>query len=97
MIRDSGAKEVHMRISSPPIISPCFYGIDMPTKKELIGSNKSVRAIGKYLGVDSLGYLSLEGMLSTPALPHTDFCTACFTGKYPIEVEKYQGKLALDK
>jgi len=97
MIRESGAKEVHMRISSPPITSPCFYGIDMPTKKELIGSNKSVRAIGKYLGVDSLGYLSLKGMLSTPELPHTDFCTACFSGSYPVEVERYQGKLALDR
>ncbi len=86
MLRDAGAKEVHMRISSPPIKYPCFYGIDMPTKKELIGSKRSVESIRRYLGVDSLGYLSLEGMLSLPALPHEGFCHACFSGKYPIKV-----------
>lgn len=86
MVRDAGAKEVHMRISSPPITSPCFYGIDMPTKKELIAPRRTVESIRRYLGVDSLGYLSLEGMLSLDALPEEEFCHACFSGKYPIKV-----------
>jgi len=86
MIRDAGAKEVHVRISSPPVISPCYYGIDMPTKEELIGSNRNVEAIRKYLDADSLGYLSIEGMLGLEALPKEGFCRACFTGKYTIPV-----------
>jgi amidophosphoribosyltransferase len=86
MLRDAGAREVHMRISSPPIKFPCYYGIDMPTKKELIGSQRSVESIRRYLGVDSLGYLSLEGMLSLPALPNEGFCHACFSGEYTIEI-----------
>jgi len=85
ILREAGAKEVHFRLSSPPIISPCFYGIDMPTKKELLASRKSVSGIRRYLGADSIGYLSLEGMLTLPALPQDEFCTACFTGKYPIK------------
>jgi len=92
MIREAGAKEVHFRVSSPPIISPCFFGIDMPTRKELIGANKSVAEIEKYLEVDSLRYLSLEGMLSMSALPDTTFCSSCFSGKYPIKVPKINGK-----
>ena len=85
MLREAGAKEVHLRLSSPPIISPCYYGIDMPTKKELLASFKSVPSIKRYLGVDSIGYLSKEGMLTLPALPQDEFCAACFTGKYPIK------------
>jgi len=84
MIRQAGAKEVHVRISSPPIISPCFYGIDTPTKKELIASSHSIEEIRKYITADSLAYLSLEGMLkSAPGSP-TQYCNACFTEKYPI-------------
>ncbi len=84
MIRHAGAKEVHMRISSPPIVSPCFYGIDTPTKKELIASNHSAEEIRKYITADSLAYLSLEGMLkSAPGTPD-QYCNACFTEKYPI-------------
>jgi amidophosphoribosyltransferase len=85
ILREAGAKEVHFRLSSPPIISPCFYGIDMPTKKELLASRRTVSAIRRYLGADSIGYLSLEGMLTLPALPQDEFCAACFTGKYPIK------------
>ncbi|MCJ7497415.1 MAG: amidophosphoribosyltransferase [candidate division Zixibacteria bacterium] len=96
MLRNAGAKEVHFRVSSPPIISPCFYGIDMPTKKELIASSKSVEEIRGYLGVDSLGYLSIEGMLSMPSLPREDFCVACFSGKYPSRIENNIGKFALE-
>ena len=84
MLRNAGAKEVHMRISSPPIVSPCFYGIDTPTKKELIASNHSTEEIRKYITADSLAYLSLDGMLqSAPGVP-TQYCNACFTEQYPI-------------
>ncbi|RME28444.1 MAG: hypothetical protein D6800_03895 [Candidatus Zixiibacteriota bacterium] len=96
LIRDAGAKEVHFRISSPPIISPCFFGIDMPTRKELIASSMSVKQIERYLGVDSLRYLSLKGMLSMPSLPDTDFCHGCFSGKYPIKVPPINGKDRLE-
>ena len=96
MLRNAGAKEVHFRVSSPPITSPCFYGIDMPTKKELIASTKSVEQIGRYLGVDTLGYLSIEGMLSMPSLPKDDFCVACFSGRYPTKIENNIGKFALE-
>ncbi|MDO9120100.1 MAG: amidophosphoribosyltransferase [Nitrospira sp.] len=84
MLRNAGAKEVHMRISSPPIVSPCFYGIDTPTKKELIASNHSTEEIRKYITADSLAYLSLDGMLqSAPGVP-SQYCNACFTEQYPI-------------
>jgi amidophosphoribosyltransferase len=95
LIRDAGAREVHVRISSPPIISPCFFGIDMPTKKELIGANMTVPEIEKYLEVDSLRYLSLEGMLSMKSLPQIGFCSGCFSGKYPIKTPEVNGKLKL--
>jgi amidophosphoribosyltransferase len=94
-LRRAGVKEVHMRISCPPLKSPCFYGIDFPSKKELIASNKSVKEIGTFIKVDSLGYLSIEGMLSV--MKHSkDFCCACFTGKYPIEIPKNKSKYLLE-
>lgn len=96
LIREAGAKEIHFRVSSPPIISPCFFGIDMPTKQELIGANMSVEQIEKYLEVDSLRYLSLEGMLSLKSLPDTTFCASCFSGKYPIPVPRQNGKERFD-
>ena len=81
-LREAGSKQIHMRVSCPPIQYPCFYGIDFPTRKELIASSKSVEDIAKYIGVDSLCYLSVQGMLN--AMPHqpSKFCTACFTGEY---------------
>ena len=88
MLRQAGAKEIHMRISSPPVIAPCFYGIDTPTQKELIGSKLKVEEIRKYITADSLGYLSLEGMLATaPGFSH-HYCNACFTNDYPISMTK---------
>jgi amidophosphoribosyltransferase len=85
MIRQAGAAEVHMRISSPPIISPCYYGIDTPTKEELIGSSKTVDEICEYITADSLRYLSLEGMLQAVTdHRNPNFCTACFSDRYPI-------------
>jgi amidophosphoribosyltransferase len=86
MLRHTGAKEIHMRISSPPIIGPCFYGIDTPERKELIAASHSVEQIRKYLRVESLKYLSLEGMLKSTGQAPGNFCTACFTRKYPIVV-----------
>jgi amidophosphoribosyltransferase len=95
MIREAGAKEIHVRISSPPIISPCFFGIDMPTREELIAHNMSIEKIEKHLGADSLRYLSLSGMMSMSSLPDTTFCSSCFSGKYPIKVPGSNGKFHL--
>jgi len=84
--RDAGAKEVHMRISCPPHKFPCFYGIDFPSKDELLANRYSTKEIAKFLGADSVGYLSLKGMLNSVKLPQERYCVACFTGHYPIEV-----------
>jgi amidophosphoribosyltransferase len=88
MIRDAGAREVHMRISSPPTINPCFYGIDTPTQNELIASSHTVEEIRKYLTADSLGYLSMEGLREAldwqGSVDPTSFCEACFSGDYPV-------------
>jgi amidophosphoribosyltransferase len=86
MIRSAGAKEVHLRLGSPPIIGPCHYGIDTPTKQELIATTHSLDEIRDFLGVDTLGYLSLDGMLAA-AGTHNTFCHACFSGVYPTSVQ----------
>ncbi len=86
LVRTAEPAEVHLRISSPPIICPCFYGIDMPRKTDLVAAGMSVKEIEEYLGVDSLGYLSVDGMLEATHMPKENFCQACFTGKYPIEI-----------
>ncbi len=96
-IRQTGAKKIHMRISCPPIKSPCFYGIDFPTKKELIAAKHTVKEIKEFMGLDSLKYLSLEGMLKSMLLPACEFCTACFSGKYPTEKPKKFSKKILEK
>jgi amidophosphoribosyltransferase len=85
MIRGAGAREVHLRLGSPPITGPCHYGIDTPTREELIAATHSVEEIREFLGVDSLGYLSLDGMLRAAGDP-TKFCHACFSGQYPTPV-----------
>jgi amidophosphoribosyltransferase len=85
MIRGAGAAEVHVRVGSPPIRFPCFYGVDMSTRKELIASSHTVDQIRDHIGADSLAYLSVEGMLKTVPSPRS-MCTACFTGEYPTEV-----------
>jgi amidophosphoribosyltransferase len=92
MLRAAGAREVHMRISSPPIQWPCYYGIDTPTRKELIGSSHEVKEIERYLAADSLGYLSLDGMLKATGNDPAHFCHACFTGQYKVGFD--DGKLA---
>jgi amidophosphoribosyltransferase len=78
---------VHMRISSPPIRWPCFYGIDMPDEAELIAAGAEVEDIRAHIGADSLAYLSLEGMVEATRIPADAFCTACFTSRYPVPVE----------
>ncbi|WP_340690451.1 amidophosphoribosyltransferase [Hydrogenobacter thermophilus] len=86
MLRKAGAKEIHLRIASPPVIGPCYYGIDTPTKEELIASRLSIEDIRQFIGADSLRYLSLEGLKSCVKNPQ-DFCDACFSGVYPVEYE----------
>ena len=94
MIRKADAKEIHVRVSSPPIRFPCYYGMDFPTKEELIANNMSVEQIREYLEVDSLAYLSMEGLLSSVPPEKGEYCTACFSGNYPIvpmnKIEKLQ-------
>ncbi|HZL70409.1 MAG TPA: amidophosphoribosyltransferase, partial [Candidatus Limnocylindrales bacterium] len=87
MVRESGAKQVHMRVSCPPTISPCYYGVDTPSKNQLIAANKSVDEIREYIGADSLAYLSLEGLRKAAGEGDEPFyCTACYTGKYPTNI-----------
>ncbi len=94
-LRSAEPKEIHMRISCPPIKSPCFYGIDFPSRAELIAANNSVKKIADFIKVDSLEYLSLEGMLSVMKTPK-DFCYACFTGQYPVPIPKNTSKYLLE-
>src|SRR5262245_42605724 len=84
MVRAAGASEVHMRISCPPTISPCFYGVDTPKRAELIAATHSIEEIRRYIGADSLGYLSLDGMLSAVGSARNSYCTSCYTGRYPV-------------
>jgi amidophosphoribosyltransferase len=86
MVRAAGASEVHVRVSCPPTISPCFYGIDTPTRKELIASSHTVEEIRKYISADSLSYLSLPGLLRAVGGDENEYCTACYTGIYPLEL-----------
>ena len=90
MLRESGAKEVHLRITAPPIRNPCFYGIDMATRAELIGSGLSVEEIRDFVGADSLAYLSLDALVSTTHRAKSALCRACFDGEYPIPVPQEQ-------
>ncbi|MBC7882287.1 MAG: amidophosphoribosyltransferase [Anaerolineae bacterium] len=98
-LKDAGAKEVHMRISSPPVTHPCFYGIDTDSQDQLIAATKSVQEIAHHIGVDSLAYLSKAGMFEAASSTGTNFCAACFTGNYPIEVpdSMRHAKLMLEK
>lgn len=100
LLRKAGAKEVHIRVSCPPIISPCYYGIDFPSYEELIAARMSIEEIRKHIGADSLGYLSIEGMLKClggKSESKRGFCTACWTGKYPTKIDKAFTKTATEK
>ncbi|MFH1507107.1 MAG: amidophosphoribosyltransferase [Candidatus Omnitrophota bacterium] len=96
-IRDAGARQVHMRVSCPPLKFPCFYGIDFPTKKELIASKYSLEKIRDFIRLDSLEYLSLEGMLKSMQQKREEFCTACFSGEYPTHLAKRPKKTILEE
>jgi amidophosphoribosyltransferase len=98
-LRDAGAIEVHMRVSSPPVTHPCFYGIDTDSQNQLIAATKPVEEIAKQIGVDTLAYLSWKGMLEATGENPKNFCTACFTGDYPIPVPELlkRSKLMLEK
>jgi len=95
-LRQAGAKQIHMRVSCPPIRFPCFYGVDFPTKEELLANNRNLEQIKEFLEVDSIGYLPLEGLLSCVSQPKDHYCTACWTGKYPIPVDIALNKSAKD-
>jgi amidophosphoribosyltransferase len=84
MVRAAGATEVHMRISCPPTISPCFYGVDTPRRAELIAATHTLEEIRRYIGADSLGYLSIEGLLTSVGSNRQSYCTSCYTGRYPV-------------
>src|SRR5690606_24436913 len=86
MLREAGAAEVHVRISSPPISWPCFYGIDFASRAELLATGLGVDEVRQAIGADSLGYLSEDGMIMATEQPRDSLCTACFTGKYPIPI-----------
>jgi amidophosphoribosyltransferase len=98
-LRDAGATEVHMRVSSPPVTHPCFYGIDTDSQDQLIAATKSVEEIAEQIGVDSLAYLSWQGMLQATGEDPNNFCSACFTGNYPVLVPELvkRSKLMLEK
>jgi amidophosphoribosyltransferase len=96
-LREAGAKEIHMRASCPPIRHPCYYGVDFPTKEELLANNRTLEEIQEFLEVDSMGYISLEGMLACAALPADHYCTACWSGKYPIPVSIAMNKFAMER
>ena len=98
MLREAGALEIHVRISSPPVEWPCFYGIDFASRAELIASGLAVEEIRRSIGADSLGYVSLEGLIGATQIPENKLCQACFTGKYPITIpeDMSEGKMRLE-
>jgi amidophosphoribosyltransferase len=96
-LRKAGAKEIHLRVSCPPIRHPCFYGIDFPTSEELIAHNRTVDEIRDFLEVDSLSYLSLDGLLACMRRPADDYCTACWSGRYKLPIDQPQSKFSFER
>ncbi len=98
MLREAGAREIHVRISSPPVKWPCFYGIDFATRAELVASGLEIEEIRRSIGADSLGYVSLEGLIASTQVDENKLCGACFTGKYPIRIpaDMSEGKMRLE-
>ena len=96
LLRKGGAKEIHLRICAPPIISPCHFGVDLATKDELLAANMSVKEICDFIGADSLGFLSPEGLIKSVSGNESQYCMGCFTGKYPIPVQLEMDKLVLE-
>ena len=96
-LRAAGAKEIHMRVSCPPIRHPCFYGIDFPTTRELIAHERTLDQIREFIEVDSLAYLSLEGMIACTKLAASDCCTACWSGQYKIPIDSPTSKFSFER
>jgi amidophosphoribosyltransferase len=96
-LRRAGAREIHLRVSCPPIRHPCFYGIDFPTSEELIAHNRTPEQVGEFLEVDSLAYLSLDGMLACMKQQPAQYCTACWSGKYKIPIDQPQSKFSFER
>ncbi|MCG1012816.1 amidophosphoribosyltransferase [Tepidanaerobacter sp. GT38] len=97
LLREAGAKEVHVRVSSPPVVHSCYFGIDTSTRKELIGAQRNIEEIREHIGADSLGYLSLHGLIKATGLPAEKFCSGCFTGKYPLDVPRERKRYVFEK
>jgi len=95
-LRQAGAKQIHMRVSCPPLRYPCFYGIDFPTKEELLANNRDFEQIKEFLEVDSVGYMSMEGLLSCTNLPADHYCTACWNGEYRIPIDIPVNKFSME-
>ncbi|MBN1124403.1 MAG: amidophosphoribosyltransferase [Sedimentisphaerales bacterium] len=96
-LREAGAREIHMRVACPPIISPCFYGVDFPTKSELLANNKTLDEVRDFLGVNSVGYISLKGLLDCASLPPDHYCTACWSGKYKVPINTVLNKFMMER
>jgi amidophosphoribosyltransferase len=97
LLRNAGATEVHMRVHAPPMMWPCYLGVDLAKRDELIAARMSVPEIGRFIGADSIGYLSLDGLLQAINAPGAGFCTGCLTGHYPVPVQLEMDKLVLEK
>ena len=97
LLRRAGAKEIHMRICAPPIKHPCYMGVDMASRQELIAANNSVEEIRVLTGADTLGFLSVSGLMKVVGGSNGGFCDACFTGNYPVPVQLEMTKLALEE
>jgi amidophosphoribosyltransferase len=97
LLRNVGATEVHMRVHAPPMMWPCYLGVDLARRDELIAARMTVPEIGRFIGADSIGYLSLEGLIDAIALPEAGFCTGCLTGNYPVNVQIGMDKLVLER
>ena len=99
LLRNAGAKEVHMRVHAPPMMWPCYLGVDLAKREELIAARMTVQDIGSFIGADTIGYLSLDGLLEAINAPGAGFCTGCLTGNYPVPVqlEMDMHKLVLER
>jgi amidophosphoribosyltransferase len=96
-LKEAGAKEVHVLVSCPPHMNPCVYGIDFPDRKKLMAANHSLEEICSYLNADSLGYLSMEGMVQATGLPKDSFCLACYDGNYPVQYDPLTDKHIMER
>jgi amidophosphoribosyltransferase len=97
ILRRAGAREVHMRITAPPMAHPCYLGVDTAPIEQLIASHMTVPEIREHIGADSLGYLSIDGLIEAIGLPESTLCNACFHGRYPVPIETAQGKFVLER